>query len=78
MFSLTRVFRSGKIGYQSSHIKSAVPSLNEMTEQAKKQWQLAQAYFENVKDPELVDLAINNLEAAEKRYNYLLRQIREQ
>lgn len=78
MFSLTRVFRSGKFGCQSSHIKTAVPSLNEMTEQAKKQWQLAQAYFENVKDPELVDLAINNLEAAERRYNYLLRQIREQ
>lgn len=54
------------------------PSLEDMVEQAKRQWQLAQAYFENVKDPELVDLAINNLEAAEKQYNYLLKQMREQ
>lgn len=54
------------------------PSLEAMVEQARVQWQQALAHFETVNEPDLVDLAINNLETAEKRYNYLLRQLREQ
>jgi len=54
------------------------PTLTELVDQSKEQWHQARAYFENVNDPELVDYAINNLEAAEKRYNYLLKQLREQ
>jgi hypothetical protein len=53
------------------------PTLRELAEEAKKEWRQAMAYFEHVKDRELVDYAIKNLEAAEKRYNYLLRQLRE-
>ena len=52
--------------------------LHQLLKQAREQWYLAREYFEFVKDPELVDLAINNLEAAERRFNYLLKQIREQ
>lgn len=52
--------------------------LHQLLKQAREQWHLAREYFEFVKDPELVDLAINNLEAAERRYNYLLKQIREE
>jgi len=52
--------------------------LYKLVNQARDQWQLAREYFEFVKDPELVDLAINNLEAAERRYNYLLKQLREE
>jgi len=52
--------------------------LSQLAEKAKEDWHQAQAYFENVNDPELVDYAINNLEAAEKRYNYLLKKLREQ
>jgi len=51
--------------------------LHKSLKQARDQWHLAREYFEFVKDPELVDLAINNLEAAERRFNYLLKQIRE-
>lgn len=53
------------------------PSLRELADEAKKEWQQALAYFEHVKDRELVDYAIKNLEAAEKRYNYLLKKLRE-
>jgi len=63
---------------KSNHCVPTSPPLHVLAKQAKVQLQLAQAYFENVSDPELVDYAINNLEAAEKRYNYLLKQIREQ
>lgn len=52
--------------------------LYKLVNQARDQWQLAREYFEFVKDPELVDLAINNLETAERRYNYLLKQLREE
>lgn len=55
-----------------------LPPLRALTEQAKEQWHQAMDYFENVKDPELVDYAIKNLDAAEKRYDYLLKQMREQ
>lgn len=60
--------------------KSAIapPSLRELAEKAKAEWHLAQAYFQNVRDPELVDYAIDYLATAEKRYNYLLKKIREQ
>jgi hypothetical protein len=48
-----------------------------LVSQARDQWEMAREYFEFVKDPDLVDLAINNLEVAEKRYNYLLKQLRQ-
>ena len=35
-------------------------------------WRSAQDYFESVFDPELVDYAIYQLEAAKRRYMYML------
>ncbi|HBV69044.1 MAG TPA: DUF2508 domain-containing protein [Clostridiales bacterium] len=45
-------------------------------ESAKKEWEEAKNIFENVSEPDLVDYAIYNVEAAEKKYVYLLRQIK--
>lgn len=45
-------------------------------ENAKKEWEDAKNIFENVSQPELVDYAIYNIEAAEKKYTYLLKQIK--
>lgn len=45
-------------------------------ENAKKEWEEAKNIFENVSEPDLVDYAIYNVEAAEKKYVYLLRQIK--
>lgn len=36
-------------------------------------WQTAAAYYENVCDGDLMDYAIYELEAAKRRYTYLLR-----
>jgi len=45
-------------------------------EGAKKEWTDAKNIFENVSQPDLVDYAIYKVEAAEKKYIYLLRQIK--
>ncbi len=45
-------------------------------ENAKKEWEEAKNIFENVSEPDLVDYAIYNIEAAEKKYIYLLRKIK--
>ncbi|SHK60014.1 DUF2508 family protein [Tepidibacter formicigenes] len=37
----------------------------------------AESFFENVKDPDLVDYAIFRLEAAKSRYSYFLRKAKE-
>lgn len=45
-------------------------------ENAKKNWEDAKNIFENVTNPDLIDYAIYNVDAAEKRYTYLLKQIK--
>ena len=40
-------------------------------------WQAAQNYFDNVADPDLIDFAIYDMEAAKKRYIYMLKKARE-
>lgn len=40
-------------------------------------WQAAQNYFDNVADPDLIDFAIFDMEAAKKRYVYMLKKARE-
>lgn len=47
-------------------------------EKAKKEWEEAKNIFENVSEHDLVDYAIYNVEAAEKKYVYLLRQIKKE
>lgn len=43
---------------------------------AKQDWENAKNIFENVTNPDLIDYAIYNVDAAEKRYMYLLKQIK--
>lgn len=45
----------------------------EQVQRALNDWKAATAYFESVADPELVDYAVYGMEAAQKRYIYLLR-----
>ena len=45
----------------------------EQVQRALEDWKKATAYFESVSDPELVDYAVYGMEAAKKRYIYLLR-----
>jgi len=41
------------------------------------QWQAAENYFDSVDDPDLIDFAIYDMEAAKKKYVYLLKKARE-
>lgn len=52
-------------------------SVRDAVDEARREWQSARAHFENVTDPELVDHAIYAIEAAERKYMYLLRRAEE-
>lgn len=52
------------------------PQRREEIIQALQQWKAATAYFESVSDPALVDYAVFDMEAAQKRYIYLLKSAR--
>lgn len=43
-------------------------------QEAKESWQTARNYFEHATDPDLIDHAIYSIEAAERKYMYLLKQ----
>jgi hypothetical protein len=45
---------------------------------ARQEWHAAQSYFENVSDQELVDYSIYKLEAAKRKYMYLLNLARKE
>lgn len=51
--------------------------LLDLVEKARQDWHATRIYFENVSDPDLVDHAIHSMDAAQKRYMYLLRMARE-
>ncbi|MGI6036568.1 MAG: DUF2508 family protein [Limnochordia bacterium] len=48
-----------------------------VVQEAHQEWVGACNYFENVTDPALVDYAIYAMQAAEKRYMYLLKRVRD-
>ncbi len=51
--------------------------LEDEIEQAHEQWIYARQYFESVSEPELIDHATYLLQAAEKKYMYLMKKARE-
>jgi len=58
--------------------KSKEKDFFEEVEEARLEWHLALDYFNNVADSELVDHAIHTMEAAEKKYIYLLSKARQE
>jgi len=51
-------------------------SNEELLKEANQELTLARNMFSRVEDPEMVDSAIFTLKAAEKRYDYLLKEIK--
>ncbi|NLC11971.1 MAG: DUF2508 family protein, partial [Firmicutes bacterium] len=47
-----------------------------IVQDARQDWENAHSFFNSVSDPDLVDQAIYTMEAAEKKYQYLLKQAR--
>ncbi len=54
-----------------------VPTLVDDTLQAMREWQDAEARFNFVSEPDLVDQTIYTMEACKKRFTYLLGRLRE-
>ncbi|MDW7650857.1 MAG: DUF2508 family protein [Bacillota bacterium] len=50
--------------------------LFDLVEDARQEWQAAGSHFNYVTDPDLVDHAIHAMEAAERKYTYLLKKAR--
>lgn len=71
-FKLKNILDNFKINKESNDKNDLYINL----ENAKKEWEEAKNIFENVSEPDLVDYAIYNVEAAERKYVYLLRQIK--
>lgn len=49
-------------------------NLPDLVERVRGEWLTAQALFDSVSEPEMVDHAIHLIAAAEKKYTYLLRE----
>jgi hypothetical protein len=61
-----------------THQEDKEVDLSEIVEAARQDWVMAQRYYNNVSDPDLVDHAVYQIQAAEKKYAYLLKQARRQ
>ncbi len=66
-----KAVRARLLGLETS--AEMVPSLQEAVIEARAEWLSARQYFECVSEPDLVDQAIYSMEAAERKYMYLLR-----
>jgi hypothetical protein len=55
-----------------------MPQLFEVVEKARQEWLSAQNYYNAVSDQDLVDHAVYMMQAAEKKYMYLLKKAREE
>lgn len=64
---------------QPQRDKAAIQTadIQAQVEIAHREWVSAKQYFQSVSEPPLVDHAIYLLEAAERKYMYLLNQLRE-
>ena len=63
--------------FQLREQNQLLPDLVDDLEQAWREWRHARLYFNIVTDPDLIDYAIFNMGATEKKYIYLLKQARE-
>jgi hypothetical protein len=69
----------GSEGYvRNGELLSSELSNYEAAEIAKQEWLWALAYFHEVSEPGLVDYAVYSLQAAERKYMYLLEKAREE
>jgi hypothetical protein len=53
-----------------------LPGLPDTVEKARQEWLAAQSYYNSVTDSDLIDHAVYLMQAAEKKYIYLLKQAR--
>lgn len=74
---LTGMWRRSKYG-DTDGVAGAHEDLFHQVNAAHREWVTAQQFFQRVSEPELVDLAVQSISAAEQKYMFLLRRAREQ
>lgn len=77
-YQLIKRFNRQAVAEEVQQESPKEPKLDQIVDNARKDWLQARAYFENVTDPDLIDHAIYEIVAAERKYMYLLRLAREQ
>lgn len=69
------LLRGAALGLQDGdNLAGKELSLVQLVEKARQEWEQAKALFNEAADPELIDHAIYAVDAAERKYIYLLRQ----
>lgn len=68
---------AGKIQEEFSG-KQSIPTILEQMAEARREWRYAQGYYNSVYDTDLVDHAVYMMQAAEKKYVYLLKLARKE
>ncbi|MGI6327998.1 MAG: YaaL family protein [Dethiobacteria bacterium] len=63
---------------ENSHREEFRAKNADLIERAKQDWYAAVSLFNNIEDPGLIDHAIYNLNAAERRYVFLLEEARQE
>lgn len=71
-----RLFDEGEDELPSLPGRDTREEIASLVESAKQEWFTAQSYFEQATEPELVDHAILSVEAAERKYMYWLKQLK--
>ncbi len=66
------------LGEHDVIIEDSQMDLPALVEQARKDWLAALSFFDNVSEKELVDQAIYHLNAAERRYVFLLSEVKKE
>ncbi len=54
--------------------QNAAQQYEQSVQEALREWKDAVAYFESVRDPELIDFAAYGIEAARRKYMFLLKR----
>lgn len=66
--------KTDPVNANAAQADSGLPSTLTCVEMAHEEWLAAKKYFESVSEPDLVEHAVHVLLAAEKRYEFLLRE----
>lgn len=71
---LKNIHKKTKAELEEARMKEKNKKFVRLVNQAKEDWKNAQNYFENVTNPDLIDLAIYRMEAARVYYMYLIKE----
>lgn len=75
---LTNLTASFQLEYEGQTVEDERLTFLKTVEKARRDWLEAKEFFQFVSDPDLVDHAIHAIDAAEKKYMYLLKKAREE